>query len=83
MNFKLKIWRQKNRQTRGKLVDYEVREISPDTSFLEMLDILNENLLRAGEEPVAISINRAKSVCDMREVPSAMFEDIETAARRI
>ena len=40
MNFKLKIWRQKNRQSRGKLVDYEVRDISPDTSFLEMLDIL-------------------------------------------
>ena len=34
-------------------------------------------------DPVAISINRAKSVCDMREVPSAMFDDIDTAARRI
>jgi succinate dehydrogenase / fumarate reductase iron-sulfur subunit len=46
MNFKLKIWRQKDRQTPGKLVDYEVREISPNTSFLEMLDILNETLVR-------------------------------------
>src|SRR5437773_5160399 len=53
MNFKLKIWRQRNAKFRGKLVNYEVRDISPDTSFLEMLDILNEDLLRAGGEPVA------------------------------
>src|SRR5258705_4065138 len=53
MNFKLKIWRQRDAKWHGKLVDHEVRDISPDTSFLEMLDILNENLLRAGEEPVA------------------------------
>ena len=48
MNFKLKIWRQRDAKSRGKLVDYEVRDISPDTSFLEMLDILNENLIRSG-----------------------------------
>src|ERR1700756_1261459 len=53
MNFRLRIWRQKNRKSPGKLVNYDVREISPDTSFLEMLDILNENLLRGGKEPVA------------------------------
>ena len=53
MNFKLKIWRQKDRQSRGKLIDYDVRDISPNTSFLEMLDILNENLLGRGEEPIA------------------------------
>ena len=53
MNFPLKIWRQKNRQTPGKLVDYEVRDISPNTSFLEMLDILNETLVRSGKEPIA------------------------------
>ncbi len=46
MNFKLKIWRQRDAKSRGKLIDYEVRDISPDTSFLEMLDILNENLIR-------------------------------------
>ena len=48
MNFKLQIWRQRDAKSRGKLIDYEVRDISPDTSFLEMLDILNENLLQAG-----------------------------------
>src|SRR5437762_12249816 len=53
MNFQLRIWRQKDRQLSGKLVDYKVNDISPNTSFLEMLDILNEDLIRAGEEPVA------------------------------
>jgi len=45
MNFKLKIWRQRDAKSRGKVIDYEVRDISPETSFLEMLDILNENLI--------------------------------------
>jgi four helix bundle protein len=45
MNFRLRVWRQKDRQSRGKLVVYEARDISPNTSFLEMLDIVNENLL--------------------------------------
>jgi succinate dehydrogenase iron-sulfur subunit len=53
MNFKLKIWRQKDRTSTGKLVDYEVREISPHTSFLEMLDILNESLVGQSEDPIA------------------------------
>ena len=63
MNFLLRIWRQKNRQSRGKLVDYNVSDISPDTSFLEMLDILNENLLRAGEEPVAFDSDCREGIC--------------------
>ena len=41
MNLKLKIWRQQNAHAQGKFVDYTVENISPDTSFLEMLDILN------------------------------------------
>jgi len=51
MNFQLRIWRQKNLHLPGKLADYKVNNISPDTSFLEMLDILNEDLLQAGENP--------------------------------
>ena len=51
MNFRLRVWRQPNAKARGKLVDYEARDISPNTSFLEMLDILNDNLLGRGEEP--------------------------------
>src|SRR6266436_7133093 len=63
MNFRLRIWRQKNRQSRGKLVDYNISDILPDTSFLEMLDILNENLLRAGEEPVAFDSDCREGIC--------------------
>jgi len=63
MNFRLRIWRQKNRQLPGKLVDYKVNDISPSTSFLEMLDILNEDLLRAGEEPVAFDSDCREGIC--------------------
>jgi len=63
MNFKLKIWRQKNRKSPGKLVDYDVRDISPDTSFLEMLDIVNENLIRSGGEPVAFDSDCREGSC--------------------
>ena len=63
MNFLLKIWRQKNRQTPGKLVDYKVRDISPNTSFLEMLDILNEQLLDRGEEPIAFDSDCREGIC--------------------
>ncbi|PYJ25673.1 MAG: succinate dehydrogenase/fumarate reductase iron-sulfur subunit, partial [Verrucomicrobia bacterium] len=63
MNFLLRVWRQKNRQSRGKLVDYEVHDISPNTSFLEMLDILNENLLRRGEEPIAFDSDCREGIC--------------------
>ena len=63
MNFPLRIWRQKNRQLPGKLVDYKVNDISPNTSFLEMLDILNEDLLQAGEEPVAFDSDCREGIC--------------------
>src|SRR6266516_361163 len=63
MNFLLKVWRQKNRQAHGKLVDYEARDISPNTSFLEMLDILNENVLRRGEEPIAFDSDCREGIC--------------------
>src|SRR5881628_191679 len=63
MNFRSRIWRQKNRQAHGKLVDYDVRDISPNTSFLEMLDILNENLLQRGEEPIAFDSDCREGIC--------------------
>ena len=63
MNFKLKIWRQRDAKSRGKLVNYEVRDISPETSFLEMLDILNENLIRSGGEPVAFDSDCREGIC--------------------
>src|SRR5439155_194627 len=53
MNFKLKIWRQANAESKGKFATYEARNISPDTSFLEMLDIVNDELTERGEAPIA------------------------------
>jgi succinate dehydrogenase / fumarate reductase iron-sulfur subunit len=63
MKFRLRIWRQTNVQTPGKLVDYEVRDISPNASFLEMLDILNEELLRCDEEPIAFDSDCREGIC--------------------
>ena len=53
MNFTLKIWRQKDAKSKGAFETYKVENISADTSFLEMLDILNNDLIHAGKEPVA------------------------------
>src|SRR5438093_4076339 len=63
MNFLLRVWRQPNAKARGKLVDYEARDISPNTSFLEMLDILNDNLLGRGEEPIAFDSDCREGIC--------------------
>jgi succinate dehydrogenase / fumarate reductase iron-sulfur subunit len=63
MNFKLNIWRQKDRQSKGKLVKYEARDISPNASFLEMLDIVNERLLLRGEEPIAFDSDCREGIC--------------------
>ncbi|HSF99187.1 MAG TPA: succinate dehydrogenase/fumarate reductase iron-sulfur subunit, partial [Ornithinibacter sp.] len=53
MNLTLKIWRQAGPRHTGQLVVYKVTDISPDMSFLEMLDVLNEQLNAAGQEPIA------------------------------
>src|SRR5213082_393238 len=63
MNFRLRIWRQKDRQSRGKLLVYEARDISPNTSFLEMLDILNETLVTGGTEPIAFDSDCREGIC--------------------
>ncbi|APB00855.1 Succinate dehydrogenase (quinone) [Nocardia seriolae] len=60
----LRIWRQRNARDQGGLVDYRV-EISPDASFLEMLDVLNERLAGAGEEPVAFDHDCREGICGM------------------
>ena len=49
MNLNLKIWRQRNSSEKGKMVSYDVSDISPDMSFLEMLDVLNEDLILNNE----------------------------------
>src|SRR5881409_709275 len=63
MNFQLRIWRQPNPKSPGKLVDYDVENISSHTSFLEMLDILNEKLLGRGEEPIAFDSDCREGIC--------------------
>ena len=56
MNFTLKIWRQKDAKSKGAFESYKVENISADTSFLEMLDILNNNLIHEGKEPMAFDL---------------------------
>ena len=63
MNFHLKIWRQPNARTKGRLVDYEATDISSYTSFLEMLDIVNEQLVQRGEEPIAFDSDCREGIC--------------------
>jgi succinate dehydrogenase / fumarate reductase iron-sulfur subunit len=63
MNFRLKIWRQRGASTPGELVDYDVADIPASASFLEMLDILNENLMHKGEEPIAHDSDCREGIC--------------------
>lgn len=61
----MKIWRQKDKNSAGQLVTYPLNGISPDMSFLEMLDVLNEELLVKGEEPVAFDHDCREGICGM------------------
>lgn len=63
MKLLLKIWRQKGPQNKGKMVDYTVEGVTPDMSFLEMLDMLNEDLIQKGEEPVAFDHDCREGIC--------------------
>ena len=65
MDLTLKVWRQKNSQEKGRMVDYKVTNISDHMSFLEMLDVLNEQLIEQGEEPVAFDHDCREGICGM------------------
>ena len=65
MNLTLKVWRQKNKNAEGKLVNYQVKDISPDMSFLEMIDVLNEQLIVKGDEPIAFDHDCREGICGM------------------
>ena len=65
MRLKLNVWRQKNASTKGQFESYEVDDISPDMSFLEMLDVLNENLVDDDKEPVAFDHDCREGICGM------------------
>ena len=63
MKLKLKIWRQKNANDKGKMVDYQISDVSPDMSFLEMLDMLNNQLIEKGDSPVAFDHDCREGIC--------------------
>ncbi len=65
MKINLQVWRQKNSNTTGKMVEYKLDNISPDMSFLEMFDVLNVELMHKGEEPVAFDHDCREGICGM------------------
>ncbi len=65
MNLTLKIWRQKNTAAKGEMKTYKVADISEDMSFLEMMDVLNEELITKGEDPVAFDHDCREGICGM------------------
>ena len=65
MKLNLKIWRQNNRLVSGHMVDYTVEGVSPDMSFLEMLDELNQDLIRREDEPIEFDNDWREGICGM------------------
>src|SRR5471030_2587737 len=65
MNLTLKVWRQKDANAAGGLVDYNVTNVSPDQSFLEMLDVLNEQLVAKGQDAIAFDSDCREGICGM------------------
>ena len=63
MNLTLKVWRQKNGKEKGELVSYPVKDVSPDMSFLEMFDVLNEELINKGDDPIAFDHDCREGIC--------------------
>lgn len=65
MDLTLHVWRQKNSDAKGRMVTYPAKGISPDASFLEMLDVVNERLIEKGEEPIAFDHDCREGICGM------------------
>jgi succinate dehydrogenase / fumarate reductase iron-sulfur subunit len=65
MNLTLKVWKQKNKDARGKFETYLAKGISPDMSFLEMFDVVNEQLISEGKEPIAFDHDCREGICGM------------------
>jgi succinate dehydrogenase / fumarate reductase iron-sulfur subunit len=65
VNLTLKVWRQNGPADSGRMVTYEVKDVSPDMSFLEMLDVLNERLILEGDDPVAFDHDCREGICGM------------------
>ena len=65
MNVKLRVWRQKDAQSAGRFVEYEAKDINPNMSFLEMLDVVNEDLTKRGDDPIAFDHDCREGICGM------------------
>jgi len=65
MNLTLKVWRQKNGETDGEFATYQAKDVIPDMSFLEMLDVVNEGLIEQGKEPIAFDSDCREGICGM------------------
>ena len=65
MNLTLKVWRQKNSRDKGQFVTYQAHDISSDMSFLEMLDVVNEELVKKGEDPIYFDHDCREGICGM------------------
>jgi succinate dehydrogenase / fumarate reductase, iron-sulfur subunit len=65
MNVKLRVWRQHNAETPGRFETYDAKDINPHMSFLEMLDVVNENLTKSGKEPIAFDHDCREGICGM------------------
>ena len=65
MNLTLKIWRQSSPESKGEMKTYQVTDISEHMSFLEMMDVLNEQLIAKGEEPVVFDHDCREGICGM------------------
>jgi len=65
MDIQVRVWRQQGPSSAGKMVTYDVKDISPDASFLEMLDVLNEKLILDGDDPVAFDHDCREGICGM------------------
>ena len=63
MNITVRVWRQKNADSKGKMVTYGVEDVSEDMSFLEMLDVLNEQLTLTGDDPIAFDHDCREGIC--------------------
>ncbi len=63
MNLKLNVWRQKDADTDGQMVAYDAKDVNPDMSFLEMLDVVNEKLLEDGKDPIAFDHDCREGIC--------------------
>jgi succinate dehydrogenase / fumarate reductase iron-sulfur subunit len=63
MNLKLRVWRQSSPAAQGRLVDYAIDSVSPDMSFLDMLDVVNEGLIKKGEDPIAFDSDCREGIC--------------------